>query len=64
MGKKLVAAKNLKAGHVLQDSDLCLKSPADGMSPIYYDKILGQKLLKDLPEEGDLSFEILSPLHD
>jgi hypothetical protein len=25
---------------------------------------LGQKLLKDLPEEGDLSFEILSPLHD
>ncbi len=64
MGKKLVAAKNLKAGHVIQDSDLCLKSPADGMSPIYYDKILGQKLLKDLPEEGDLSFEILSPLHD
>jgi sialic acid synthase len=64
MGKKVVTSKALKAGHIIQESDLCLKSPADGLSPILYDKVLGQKLTKDLPQEGDLSLDILQPMHD
>ncbi len=64
MGKKIVAKHPLKAGHILTEADVCLKSPADGLSPIYWDKIMGQKLLKDLPEEGDFNLEMFQPRHD
>lgn len=64
MGKKVVTKRPLAAGHVLCADDLTLKSPADGFSPIYFERVLGQQLLKDLPEEADFSFDDLKPLHD
>ncbi len=35
MGKKLVAARDLAAGHVLAPGDVVAKSPADGGLPPY-----------------------------
>jgi N-acetylneuraminate synthase/sialic acid synthase len=52
MGKKLVAARPLEAGHVLADGDLVAKSPADeGLPPYMLDELLGRPLVRALAEE-------------
>jgi sialic acid synthase len=52
MGKQLVAARPLDAGHVLSEGDLVAKSPADGGLPPYMlDDLLGRPLLRPLAEE-------------
>jgi sialic acid synthase len=52
MGKKLVAARDLPAGHVLGDGDLVAKSPANGGLPPYVlDDLLGRPLTRALSEE-------------
>jgi N-acetylneuraminate synthase/sialic acid synthase len=49
MGKKLVAARDLAAGHVLGHGDLAIKSPADGGLPPYeLDRLLGMRLSRSL----------------
>ena len=59
MGKKLVAARDLPAGHVLQREDIALKSPGDGMPPFELDRLVGRKLRHPLVEEMALTFELL-----
>jgi N-acetylneuraminate synthase/sialic acid synthase len=52
MGKKLVAARELPAGHVLASGDLIAKSPADGGLPPYaLDDLLGSRLVRPLEED-------------
>jgi N-acetylneuraminate synthase/sialic acid synthase len=52
MGKKLVAARDLPAGHVLGDGDLVAKSPAEGGLPPYaLDDLVGRPLVRPLAEE-------------
>jgi N-acetylneuraminate synthase/sialic acid synthase len=52
MGKKLVAARALEAGHVLAPGDLVAKSPADeGLPPYALDALLGLPLARALAEE-------------
>jgi sialic acid synthase len=54
MGKKLVAARALDAGHVLRAEDIAIKSPADGGLPPYeLDRLVGLRLRRRLePDEG------------
>ena len=42
MGKKLVAAHDLPAGHALQPADIAIKSPNDGLPPYYLDRLIGK----------------------
>ena len=52
MGKKLVAARVLEAGHVLAEGDLVGKSPADGgLPPHALDDLLGRTLVRALAED-------------
>jgi sialic acid synthase len=52
MGKKLVAARFLPAGHVLGEGDLVAKSPADGGLPPYaLDNLLGRALVRALGKD-------------
>ncbi len=64
MGKKLVAATNLKAGHRIRKEDIAIKSPGDGLPPYEFDKLIGRALLKDVTEDQNLTFEILSQSRD
>jgi sialic acid synthase len=63
MGKKLVAARDLPAGHVLGDGDLMAKSPADGGLPPYeLDRLVGMRLTAPLAFEQEITLELVEEL--
>jgi len=58
MGKKLVAVRDLPAGHRLAAGDLAARSPADGGLPPYeLDRLLGKRLVRALFVEQSLTLE-------
>jgi N-acetylneuraminate synthase/sialic acid synthase len=60
MGKKLVAARDLPAGHVLAPGDLVAKSPADGGLPPYeLDRLIGLRLTAPLAFEQEVTFDVV-----
>jgi sialic acid synthase len=62
MGKKLVAARDLDAGHVLSDGDLVARSPADGGLPPYeLENLLGRGLARPLGFETAITLADLQP---
>ena len=61
MGKKIVAARRLPAGHVIREEDLAIKSPGDGLAPIELDRVVGRRLLSALEPDEAVSLEILDP---
>jgi sialic acid synthase len=60
MGKSLVVARDLPAGHVLRREDIVMKSPGGGIPPYELDKVLGHATLKPLHEDDFLTFDVLS----
>jgi sialic acid synthase len=59
MAKKLVAARDLPAGHTLTDADIAFKSPGDGLPPYELDRVLGRTLRHPVQEDSALTFELL-----
>jgi N-acetylneuraminate synthase/sialic acid synthase len=59
MGKKLVSARDLPAGHVLTEDDVALKSPGDGIPPYELERLLGSTLRRPVLEDETLTFELL-----
>src|SRR5438874_7200346 len=63
MGKKLVAARELPAGHVLAPGDVEAKSPADGGLPPYeLERLLGRRLARPVLFEESVTLEALEPV--
>ena len=60
MGKSLVVARDVPAGHTLGAEDIVMKSPAGGIPPYELDKVIGRMTLEPLREDDVLSFEVLS----
>lgn len=60
MGKKLVAATALPAGHVLTEGDVAVKSPGDGLPPFQLDQVLGRSLRTALTPDADIRFDDLA----
>lgn len=60
MGKSLVIARDLPAGHVIGPDDIVMKSPGGGIAPYELDQVLGRVTLKPLYEDDFLSFDMLS----
>jgi sialic acid synthase len=59
MGKKLVAARALPAGHVVTPADVAIKSPNDGLPPYELPSVIGRTLRRDLAEDDTIAFEDL-----
>lgn len=55
--KSLVAARNLQAGHVIEQEDIGIKRPGDGISPMLINEIKGKRLIKEVKEDEVLTFE-------
>ena len=65
MGKKLVAARDLPAGHLLAPGDVEAKSPADGGLPPYeLDRLVGRRLRRPIPFEDFVTFDDVEPLSE
>ena len=60
MSKKLVAARDLPAGHVLTRDDIALKSPGDGIPPYELDRVIGMRLTVAAKEDDNLRLESLT----
>lgn len=59
MAKKLVAARDLPAGHTLTADDIACKSPGDGMKPYRLEELLGRKLREPLSTDGAFALDLL-----
>ncbi len=60
MGKKLVAARDLPAGHAIQREDIAFKSPGDGLPPYELDKVIGRVTRAVMKEDDDITYEALN----
>ena len=58
MGKMIIAARDLQAGHLLKFEDLEFRSPAEGLPPSFVDKVVGRVLKQDLQKHSPLTLEI------
>jgi N-acetylneuraminate synthase/sialic acid synthase len=54
LAKKLVAARDIRAGEVLRVDDIAVKSPSDGLPPYQIDKVVGKVVLRDLKEDDNI----------
>jgi N-acetylneuraminate synthase/sialic acid synthase len=59
MTKKLVAARDLPAGHTLSEADIAIKAPNDGLPAHEYDNVLGMRLTVPVKADENLSYDIL-----
>jgi sialic acid synthase len=62
MAKKLVAVRDLPAGHTLRAEDIAMKSPGDGLPPYELDRLIGRTLRHPVAEDTSLTFEVLEEL--
>jgi N-acetylneuraminate synthase len=55
--RSIVAATNIKRGDLLNQNNLTVKRPGHGISPVYWDEILGRKAHKDIQEDQLLKWD-------
>lgn len=60
MGKMIIAAKDLQAGHLVNFEDLEFRSPAEGLPPSFADKIVGKVLKQELKKHSPLTLEMFN----
>ena len=50
--RSIVASRHISKGHVITGEDICAKRPANGISPMLWDKVVGSKAIRDFePDE-------------
>ena len=54
--RSIVLARSLPSGHQLVESDLTYKRPGTGVSPIYWDKVIGRATSRPLIEDQELQW--------
>lgn len=60
MGKSLVAARSVPAGHTLTPDDVAIKSPGGGLPPFELSRIIGRVTRQAFVEDDPFSFEGLA----
>ena len=60
MGKKLVVAHDLPAGHMIRCENIAIKSPGDGLPPYEIDKVIGRVTRAAMQEDDDITYEALN----
>lgn len=54
--KSILAARDLKTGEIIDENDIIMKRPGDGISPMDRDRVLGRRLRKDVDADRKLSW--------
>ncbi len=63
LSKSLVASRDLQIGHVVTESDIDVKSPGQGLSPRYYESLVGKTLVRNLNIEDYFYSSDLNEIH-
>ena len=50
--KSIVAKKNIKQGALFTEDNITTKRPGTGISPMYWNKIVGSKATRDYEEDA------------
>ena len=58
--RSIVLTRSVPAGHILEGSDLTYKRPGTGISPLYWDTVVGSQVINPLEEDHVLHWENLS----
>jgi sialic acid synthase SpsE len=58
--KSIHLGRDMKKGELIQEEDLVMKRPGDGISPMKMETVIGRKLLFDFPSEHKLELNNLS----
>ncbi len=57
--RSLVLTRDMKCGEAITPNDIMPKRPGTGISPIYTDIVIGRKVVKDLPEDTILQWDMV-----
>ncbi len=60
MGKQLVAARDLPAGHAIRREDIAIKSPGGGLQPYEIEKVIGRTTRAALKADDAITFVALN----
>jgi N-acetylneuraminate synthase len=66
LAKSLVASRNIKKGESLKPEDIKVRSPGQGLSPQYFEELVGVKIDHDMKEEdfffhSDIGLDRIEP---
>jgi N-acetylneuraminate synthase len=59
MQKSLVAKRNIRAGQTISSDDLTCKRPGHGLSPSWFDRVIGRRAVVDIPRDRILTLSSL-----
>ncbi|WP_426416293.1 N-acetylneuraminate synthase family protein [Aestuariirhabdus sp. LZHN29] len=59
--RSIVAAREITTGEVITEDMLIAKRPAHGISPVFWDDVIGQKATVDIGEDDLLQWNMISP---
>ena len=57
--RSLVLTRNMKAGEIICENDLMPKRPGTGIAPIYAEIVIGRCVVRDLPEDTILTWDMI-----
>ncbi len=60
MQKSLVAAHKISAGQTIKQGDITCKRPGTGLSPKWFDKVVGKQAVKDIERDDVLTLDLIS----
>ena len=58
--RSIVLARNVSVGHRLEAADLTYKRPGTGVSPLYWDEVIGRSVVRPLQADDVLQWEHLA----
>ncbi|WP_244549352.1 N-acetylneuraminate synthase family protein [Desulfatibacillum alkenivorans] len=58
--RSIVASKNIEAGECLSEDNITTKRPGHGISPVFWDDVLGKKALKNIAEDTIIKYNFFS----
>lgn len=55
--RSIVANRDLKVGEILTVADITVKRPAHGISPVFWDMVIGSRLIESVAEDCPLAWQ-------
>lgn len=57
--RSIVAARKIEAGEIVDESNLTVKRPGHGISPVFWDEVVGKKALKAIEDDELIGWNMI-----